>query len=330
MGFFSRIFGLSAFSALAGAAANNSSKGDSFFPSFNTTHAERILRGDKNASFCADFQKYRLAEVLNLAEDVAVFRFLLRDPEHVFDLPACSTLQLGINQGKGGNDVERPVRAYTPVTPTGTKGYFDILVKKQPNGKVTENLWGMEVGDFATFRLQMFKMQYKPNKYEHIGMIAGGTGVTVMMQMIRPMVANPDDQTKMSLLYTNASESKILLRGQLEELQKKSNGRFDMNLVINKTDETNEKTWKGYTGYITQEMVKKHMPAVGDKNTLVMLCGPDKMMNSLCGSPMAQMAAMHRMGGPSQGSGSALVNLSSVLNGTLGGLGYNGDQVYRF
>ena len=50
----------------------------------------------------------------------------------------------------------------------------------------------MKVGDKLDFKGPILKRAYKPNEYEHIGMIAGGTGITPMLQVIDDPAANND------------------------------------------------------------------------------------------------------------------------------------------
>jgi NAD(P)H-flavin reductase len=40
------------------------------------------------------------------------------------------------------------------------------------------------------------KLPYEPNKKKQIGMIAGGTGVTPMLQVLDAILSNPDDNTQ--------------------------------------------------------------------------------------------------------------------------------------
>ena len=37
-------------------------------------------------------------------------------------------------------------------------------------------------------------------------MIAGGTGITPMLQVIREILSNPEDKTEISLIFANQSE----------------------------------------------------------------------------------------------------------------------------
>ena len=50
-------------------------------------------------------------------------------------------------------------------------------------------------------------------------MIAGGTGITPMLQVIRAILKNPRDTTKLYLIFANQTEEDILLRQELESLQ---------------------------------------------------------------------------------------------------------------
>lgn len=51
--------------------------------------------------------------------------------------------------------------------------------------------------------------------------IAGGSGLTPMLQVIQAIVLNPDDKTQVTFLFANKTEEDIILRKELDELQKK-------------------------------------------------------------------------------------------------------------
>jgi cytochrome-b5 reductase len=56
------------------------------------------------------------------------------------------------------------------------------------------------------FKGPLSKIKYEPNKWKHIGMIAGGTGITPMYQVLRHALADKNDQTKFTLLFGNMTE----------------------------------------------------------------------------------------------------------------------------
>lgn len=86
----------------------------------------------------------------------------------------------------------------------------------------------------------------------HLVMIAGGTGITPMYQIIKSSLKSPGDKTKLSLIYANVQEddicmflyflflffkkisltSKAVLKREIDELQAKSNGRFDVKVCF--------------------------------------------------------------------------------------------------
>ncbi len=45
----------------------------------------------------------------------------------------------------------------------------------------------------------------------HIGMMAGGTGITPMLQVLSAILNDPADNTECSLIYANKTESDILV-----------------------------------------------------------------------------------------------------------------------
>ncbi|RWW89372.1 hypothetical protein BHE74_00001689 [Ensete ventricosum] len=45
------------------------------------------------------------------------------------------------------------------------------------------------------------KLRYSPNMKKNIGMIAGGTGITPMLQVIKAILKNPDDNTQVTFYF---------------------------------------------------------------------------------------------------------------------------------
>ena len=64
-------------------------------------------------------------------------------------------------------------------------------------------------------------------KVKHLGMIAGGTGITPMLQVITAIIRDEyDTTTTMALLFANQTEEDILLREELDGLARKHPHRF--------------------------------------------------------------------------------------------------------
>lgn len=196
-------------------------------------------------------------------------------------------------------------RPYTPTTLNDVKGKFELVVKAYPEGKVSGYLHQLKEGDTIEVKGPFPKLPYKANMKKRIGMIAGGTGITPMLQVILEILRNPDDHTEVHLLFANKTEADILLKDRLDELQKKH-----ANLHVTYLVEQGSNSWTGYVGRPTPNYIRSFIPAASE-DTLVYVCGPPGMMQAVSGNKTKDFKQ-----GP--------------VEGTLKELGYTEDMVYKF
>ncbi|KAJ1520492.1 hypothetical protein ONE63_003618 [Megalurothrips usitatus] len=108
-------------------------------------------------------------------------------------------------------------------------------------------------------------------------MLAGGSGITPMLQLIKHVVGDPTDDTKLELLFANKSEEDIMLRDQLEALAAKHPDQLKIWYTVDKAPAG----WAYSQGFISADMIKQHLsPAAAD--TFVFLCGPKPMIQHAC------------------------------------------------
>lgn len=194
------------------------------------------------------------------------------------------------------------VRPYTPVTSDDDKGYFDLVVKvyfanvhpKFPEGgKMSQHLESLSIGDKILVRGPSGRLEYQGtgrfairktktsppafSSYDRVGMIAGGTGITPMLQLIEAVCKDPADKTHCSLLFANQTEGDILCRDRLEELQKQHPDQVKVWYTVDKAGPG----WNYSVGFVSSEMIADHLPAPG-KDTLILMCGPPPMINFAC------------------------------------------------
>jgi len=131
------------------------------------------------------------------------YRFALPKDTDVSGLEVASFVMAKI-----GED-ERP---YTPVSLKNTKGYIEFLIKVYPQGGLSPKIAALKEGDTLLIKGPIQKLKYEPNMKKRIGMIAGGTGITPMLQVIDEILGNPQDKTELSLVFANIAEEDILLR----------------------------------------------------------------------------------------------------------------------
>lgn len=120
-------------------------------------------------------------------------------------------------------------------------------------------------------------LEWKANEFEHVGLIAGGTGITPMYQLLQAIDANPQDKTKATLLFANVSEDDILLKEAFADFQKRKPDQFKIEYVIEKPS----KSWKGLSGYIGHDALAKNLPMPGHGDKIkIFVCGQSRTLFS--------------------------------------------------
>ncbi|KAJ3417126.1 hypothetical protein HDV05_006985 [Chytridiales sp. JEL 0842] len=255
-----------------------------------------------------EFKPFVLDEIIPLTHNTSTFRFKLPESTTELGLPTASCIVAKYVKGQkpdGKPDVI--IRPYTPAEDPaeGYTGHFDLIVKKYPNGPMSSHIFSLKKGDSLLMKGPIPKYQYESNKDGHIGMIAGGTGITPMLQVIQRIFSNPADKTKVSLIFANVTEKDIILKDYLDGLAKKYPDQFKLFYTLDKPPAG----WTLGSGFINEDMIQKNMPAPGKGK--VFICGPSLMLNHVSGSKAVDF---------SQGE----------VGGLLKKLGYTTNDVFKF
>jgi len=241
-------------------------------------------------------EKYevRLIEREEISHDTRRFRFELPSKDHVLGLPIGQHVYLSATI----ND-QLVIRPYTPVSSDDDKGYFELVIKvyfknthpRFPDGgKMTQHLEALKVGDTIKVRGPSGLLEYhgkgifaiKPDKksaakkrqVKRVSMIAGGTGIAPMLQVIRDILKKSKvDKTKIALLFANQTEKDILLRQELESLAAEHPDQLKIWYTLDRPEEG----WKYGSGFVNKDMIKEHLYKP-DEETLILLCGPPPMI----------------------------------------------------
>jgi len=232
-----------------------------------------------------------------ISHDTRLFRFELPSEEHCLGLPIGQHIYLSARIN--GSLVVRP---YTPTSCDEDLGHMDLVIKvyhanvhpKFPEGgKMTQHLESLKLGETIDVRGPSGLLVYngggefaiKPDKKaapqivnaKQVSMIAGGTGITPMLQLVRAVFRDKNDQTCLSLLFANQTEDDILLRRELEQVRDENPDRFKLWYTVDRAKEG----WEYSTGFINSEMIEKAFFPPSPDN-LVLLCGPPPMINFAC------------------------------------------------
>ncbi|KAJ5964181.1 Riboflavin synthase-like beta-barrel [Penicillium vulpinum] len=251
-----------------------------------------------------DWVDLKLAHIETLSPNTKRFRFEYDDKEAVSGLPVASALLTRFKPVGAEKNILRP---YTPTSDEDIPGYLELVVKAYPGGPMSEHIHSMNVNQRLSFKGPIVKYPWVANKHNHICLIAGGTGITPMYQLAREIFKNPEDKTKVTLVFGNVTEGDILLKKELQELENTYPQRFRAFYVLDKPPAE----WVGGKGFITKELLKTVLPEPKEENIKLFVCGPPPMYKAISGAKVSPK---------DQGE----------LTGILKDLGYSKEQVFKF
>jgi cytochrome-b5 reductase len=211
---------------------------------------------------------YKLTNVEAHTHDTKTFRF---------ELPANATLDmlpgdfLYVHATVNGKQVKRP---YTPSSLVGTRGFFDLTVKRYDTGSVSKYLHDQQIGDTVLMSGPNPGGHWVDGMAKQVGFVAGGTGITPMISVIRWILANKID-AELFLIFANKTESDIIFRQEWER-NVRDYPSFHCHLIL----EQPPPCWEGGIGRVTPEILRRHLPPP-TPDTCVFLCGPPPMVDSL-------------------------------------------------
>ncbi|KAI4154673.1 MAG: hypothetical protein LQ340_001517 [Diploschistes diacapsis] len=216
-----------------------------------------------------EYQPFPLVKKYALSHDTYRFVFGLPHENSVLGLPTGQ--HIAIRHEVNGKQI---ARSYTPTSSNKDLGRLELTIKIYPGGMLTPYLKSLNIGDMVEIRGPKGEMKYHKNLVKELGMIAGGTGITPMFQIVRRICEDSWDDTKMSLLYGNKTEKDILLREELENLAKAHSEQLQIYHVLSEPPEG----WQQGSGRIDKNLIKERLPAPAGDETKVLVCGPDGMM----------------------------------------------------
>lgn len=187
-------------------------------------------------------------------------------------------------------DGEKIFRSYTPISRIDEKGSLDLLIKvyfpceRFPDGgEMTQFLHGLEEGSRVRISGPKGKVRYEDRGYfyfmkknmgktfKKISMVAGGSGITPIYQVIQHLRDEGIGTFVVSVIFANKTKDDILLEKELNELA--DCGMINLFYTLDRPEDG----WKGLSGFVNKDKISKCFPVASDDH-LVMTCGP-KLMN---------------------------------------------------
>lgn len=274
----------------------------------------RRHRRPAGATSYAAFTPVVLSERHVLTATVRLFVF--RVPGRLA-LPTGKHVQLAFIDGATGKTVQR---SYTP-TETSVPGRFDVVMKVYAGGAMGTHLDQLRPGSTVLMRAPVGRLAYKPGRFvmgsrvvpcRFVLMIAGGTGITPMVQIIKAVLRNSgQDRTQLLLIFASSTPDDVLLYHDLVALAEANQRQFSLVLTVSRPDDF----WgRGAppcvvhaAGRVSQALVEAHMPAFLGQRPF-----PEWAVAGYCGPPAFEQCAkgiLERMGFSAGGGHGGTVNL---------------------
>ncbi|CAE8662576.1 unnamed protein product, partial [Polarella glacialis] len=256
----------------------------------------------------SEFRPFPILEIRQVTSDTKILKCKLPTDSHTMGMTVSGLVMVNGEKGADGTAVARP---YTPISLDDQTGYFELMVKGYPTGIVSKYLCSLKPGDSLEVKGPFTKLPYTANMKKQIGMIAGGSGITPMVQVVKEILKNPADKTQVTLIYGNQSPTNIPLRAELDNLVASSKGQLAVHYIVDKND-TNDSNI-AHVGFVDAGLCAGLLPPPSPDN-LVYICGPPGMLISVAGNKKFEEGKP-----PAQGE----------LAGVLKELGYTEDMVFK-
>lgn len=211
---------------------------------------------------------YRITAIGTDTHDTKTFRFALPDDATLDMLPGD---HLFVHATINGKAVKRP---YTPSSLPGTVGYFDLTVKRYEAGVISRHIHDQKVGDTVMMSGPNTGGHWVDGMAKRVGFVAGGTGITPMISIIRWILAKRLD-VELSLTFANKTEADIIFREEWDR-----DARAHPNFRVYHVLEQPPAGWPMGVGRVTADIMRVQLPPPG-LETIVFLCGPPPMVEAL-------------------------------------------------
>ncbi|ETP46404.1 hypothetical protein F442_07342 [Phytophthora nicotianae P10297] len=178
-------------------------------------------------------------------------------------------------------------RAYTPTSKFSQTASFDLVVKIYPDGIMSSYLDKLEIGGTVEMLGPQGVLGYpdagvvtvggqpKLTNVRHIVMIAAGTGIAPMLQLIRAIMENNKDTTKITLVDCNHSLKHIIALTQLEPLANMFPDRVKVHHVLHEaSDDDSSELGLFKTGIRLDKTMLAEMLPKASPDVAAFHCGP--------------------------------------------------------
>lgn len=270
------------------------------------------LHGEAAAKRVKPWPQYTLSDVKPVSHNTKLLRFSLPSPSDTLQLPPGRHMMLRATVGG-----ERVIRPYTPTSHPQEKGHFDLVVKVRRGncgmppfrgpcagcfpprrvptapltrrwqsyalGKMSQHLHSLSVGDTVEAKGPVGRLRYEADAQDVMVMLAAGSGITPMLQLMRHGVEDSNDDTRFELFFQNREERDVLLRDDLDALVDEAPDQARVWYALSRAPEDWEQRvpTTHIAGYISKGHLSAAIAGVDPDRVRVLVCGPGGFNDSV-------------------------------------------------
>ncbi|GAA5837241.1 hypothetical protein JCM9279_005628 [Rhodotorula babjevae] len=185
-------------------------------------------------------------------------------------------------------------RAYTPLSASSFNqsgpAELDLVIKRYPDGEASRYIHRLGPGDEMSVRGPSCTWFYRPQDWDEVVFVVGGTGVTPAHQLIHDTLASSSSSSApspaVSVVYASPSPSRILLRNELDAFTAQRPGQVKVHYLVDRLDAAGASAPAGAeVGFLDGQKLGRLIGRGGQpgKRRVVVVCGPEGMVNAVAG-----------------------------------------------
>ncbi|KPV78156.1 uncharacterized protein RHOBADRAFT_50662 [Rhodotorula graminis WP1] len=171
---------------------------------------------------------------------------------------------------------------------------LDLVVKRYPDGEASRYIHRLGPGDEMSVRGPSCTWYYRPQDWDEVVFVVGGTGVTPAYQLIHDTLASSSSSSApsptVSVVYASPSPSRILLRNELDALTAQRPGQLKVHYLVDRLDADPRASGASApagaeVGFLDSKVLSRLIGRGGqpEKRRVVVVCGPEGMVNAVAG-----------------------------------------------
>ena len=237
-----------------------------------------LLTGRQNIQKAmATFHQIRVGDVKKETSDCVSIGFDIPEDiekEFHFIQGQYITLKLGLN----GEELRR---CYS-ICSSPSEGKLRVAVKRVVDGRASN--WindELSAGDELEVLTPMgnFYSEVNPDNTKNYILFAGGSGITPMISILKT-VLETEPNSSVVLYYGSLTESAIIFKQELDEIQSNFSDRFAIHYILDKPEYEIDSLLKGImTEDKIKELMSRHVDTGNDNEYFV--CGPTGMKDNV-------------------------------------------------